>query len=75
MWQGENKWPGRARRKKKSGGKKKEKKTQKKAKEKKKKKKKKKVLTKETDPWGDTLVPSMKSKNMILLDGALVGAG
>ncbi len=51
------------------------KKTQKKAKEKKKKKKKKKVLTKETDPWGDTLVPSMKSKNMILLDGALVGAG
>ncbi len=38
-------------------------------------KKPKKVLTKETDPWGDSFIPSMKSKNRIFLDGALVGAG
>jgi len=49
--------------------------TNKKNPEKRQRRKRKKVLTKETDPWGDSFIPSMKSKNRIFLDGALVGAG
>jgi hypothetical protein len=33
--------------------------------EKRQRRKRKKVLTKETDPWGDSFIPSMKSKNRI----------
>jgi hypothetical protein len=50
VWQGENKWPGRARRAKSQlGGEKKRKKNPRKGKGEKEKEK---VVTKETDPWG-----------------------